>query len=361
MSNEKRSADALAGNILLFYAFDIGDEVSFETIAEKGLVPIVTTSASPVFKHYRAPLSFNLRERDEEECAYTSHSVFNKVYDFGVLSLCYMVPFEGTFESLKMELSDIKRAFDSKSAHDAATVFADIKPALASPSFFNIKNSYFAIQVNPEQQYANPAEFKQRYAPNIASLLRLEKQNLSAYQKDEILSSATGYYGEDLIIIDSDAAFIYDHEYFEALEFIEAALIEHLELEYFDRVLDKQLRQHYLHETLKVPLLAYIPLVSKWVEQPMSRLTRLRVDVLVITDRLKNSVKISGDAYYSRLYEMLVGKLLLKEWRESINKKLAIFKDIYTVYQDRLDTIHEEMLTVVIIILIAMEAFVLIK
>ena len=361
MSSEKKNNDAVAGNILLFYAFDIGDEVSFEKIAEKGLVPIVTTAASPVFKHYRAPLSFKLREYGQDEGEYKSHSVFNKIYDFGVLSFCYMVPFEGTFDSLKMELSDIKRSFDKKSAADAAIVFADLKPALSSPNFYNIRNSYFAVQVNPEQRYENPAEFKELYAPKIASLLRLETQTLSAYQRDEILSSATGYYGEDLIIIDSEAAFIYDHEYFEALEFIEAAMIEHLELEYFDRVLDKRLRHHYLHEVLTVPLLAYIPLVSKWVELPSTRLMRMRVDILVITERLKNSVKISGDAYYSKLYSMLVNKLLFREWRESIDKKLAIFKDIYTVYQDRLDTIHEEMLTVVIIILIAMEAFVLIK
>ena len=64
----------------------------------------------------------------------------------------------------------------------------------------------------------------------------------------------------------------------------------------------------------------------------------------------------SGDEYYSKLYSMLVEKMSIKEWRESINRKLAIIHDLYSVYQDRLDMIHEELLTVVIIILIALEA-----
>lgn len=65
---------------------------------------------------------------------------------------------------------------------------------------------------------------------------------------------------------------------------------------------------------------------------------------------------MTGDAYYLNFHAMLVEKLYLKDWRDSINRKLKIIQDLNEVYQERLDTIHEEMLTVVIIILIAFEA-----
>ena len=348
------------GNILLFYSFDFGDEIDFDMVVEKGLLNVTESSFSPVFKDYRAPISFRLRDKDEKilgQEPYVGHTIFNRIYDFGVLSFCYKIPFKGTLDLLRSQISDIEKYFTQKSEIDAREAYDDILPALNTPNFYNTKNSYLVVQVNPMEEYINPTDFKEKYGPKIASLLRLEKQNLSEYQRDEILSSVTGYYGEDLIIIDAEAAFIYDNEYFEALEFIEAALIERLELEYFDRVLDKKLRAYYAQDRYRIPWKAYIPVVSRQMDLPISQLTRLRVDILVITDRLKNSVKISGDPYYAKLYSMLVQKLSLKDWRDSIDKKLNIFKDIYTVYQDRLDTIHEEMLTIVIIILIAVEAF----
>ena len=106
-----------------------------------------------------------------------------------------------------------------------------------------------------------------------------------------------------------------------------------------------------------MPFSAYIPLISQRIELPVSRLAKLRVDISVITERLENSIKLAGDEYYSKLYSMLVEKMSIQEWRDSINRKLAIISDLYHVYQDRLDTIHGELLTVVIIILVALEAF----
>ena len=159
-----------------------------------------------------------------------------------------------------------------------------------------------------------------------------------------------------MLIIDSEAAFIYDEEYLELLEFFEFANIQKLELQYFDRILDEKLNFFYMQQSYKVPLMAYIPLLGERVNLPVSLLAQLRVDISVITERLENSIKMAGDYYFSKVYSMLREKLSLNEWRDSINRKLEIVKDLYTVYQDRLDVIHEEILTVVIIILIALEA-----
>ncbi len=339
------------GNILFFYLFDIGDQVNLEVIKSQGLLTLSEGYLSP-FKYYQAPLSFEPRGPD---------SFFNKIYEFGVLSLCYKVPFSESLDQLKAEISALRAQYDQKSLEDAGQVYQSILPAIHKPSLYNLKWSYIVIQVNPVSEYNNPEDFKKQFGPKIASLLRLETHGLSDYQKDEILSSVTGYYGEDLIIIDSSASFIYDNEYHEALELIEAANLERLELQYFDRVLEKELRNQYTLEKHKIPLLSYVPVLGRMFELPVSQLTRMRIDIAVITERLKNSIKLSGDAYYARLYSMLVKKLLLKEWRESIDKKLDIFKDLYTVYQDRLDSTHDRILTWVIIILIAAEVVLFMK
>lgn len=345
------------GNILLFYAFDVGDDIDLGEIKQKNLVNTCVVPLSTYFKNYHIPLSFRMAdETDLQEQTVTGNScISSKIYHFGVLSFCYRIPFQDSFEDLKLKILDIKKSFDEKSDIDARNTFKAIYPAIKKPRFYSLKNSYFAVQVHPLKDKVTAEEFKERYGERIASLLRLEIYNLSDYQKDQILESATGYYGQDLIIIDSEASFIYDDEYYEPLEFFESANIQKLELQYFDRLLDQKLNFFYGQNAFEVPLKARIPLIGERLDLPVSRLASLRADISVVTERLENSIKLAGDAYYTNLYAMLVEKLALKDWRDSINRKLSIIKDVYTVHQDRLDTIHEEMLTVVVILLIGLE------
>jgi len=291
----------------------------------------------------------------EEEPQESPENLFNKVYHFGVISFCYRIPFRGSLEQLKLNLIEVKQEFDKKSEEDAQNAFERIKPVIEHPHFYNIKNNYFAVHVNPRSDRMESTEFKEKYGSKIASLLRLEVKGLSEYQTDDILNSAIGYYGQDLVIVDNEGAFVYDDEYFEQIEFFESVNVEQLELQYFDRVIDERLNHFYRQSSFKLPLSAYIPLVNRNVDSPGSRLAKLRVDISVVTERLEGSIKLVGDAYYSRLYALLTEKLSIREWRDSIQRKLDIIKDLYQVHQDRMDIIHGEILEFTIILLILFE------
>ncbi|MES2614609.1 MAG: hypothetical protein V4591_04250 [Bdellovibrionota bacterium] len=352
--NLEQNRPQLTGNILLFYAFDVGDEIDLETIKQNALVETCVVPLSPYFKNYHLPLSFKL---GGEPAALRAQCVSSKIYSFGVLSFCYQIPFQESFEDLKLKIIDIKKYFDEKSEKDARRVFNKIHPAIKKSVFHNVNHAYFVVQVYPVPQKISSDEFKELYGSKIASLLKLEIYTLSDYQKDEILTATIGYYGQDFMIIDSAGSFIYDETYSDSLEFFESANIQKLELQYFDRTLDEKLTI-YSQQKYKIPFSAYIPLLGNDIYSPISRLAKLRVDISVITERLENSIKLAGDTYYSKLYSLLVEKMSLKEWRDSLNRKLEIMRDLYQVHQNRLDTIHEEELTVVIIILIALEAII---
>lgn len=361
MENSEMTVQLLLdGNLLLFFAYDIGEEIDLELVKSKGLLNVNDAYLSSYFKNYHIPLSFSMKDEGEEvvlPAAQGQSRISSKLYNFGVLSFCYRVPFEAKFEDLKTKIIEVERYFRDKSDHDAKRVVHDLMPAIRKPRFYNSKNSYLAVHVNPLTGQLTPQEFKERYGERIASLLRFETQNLSEYQKKDILDSTTGYYGEDMVIIDTEASFVYDEEYVEALEFFEYANIEKVELQYFDRLLDQKLNYFYTQDSYKVPWVAYFPLIGERMDLPVSRLVKLRVDISVVTERLENSIKSTGDSFFLTMYSMLVKKMLIKDARDSINRKLNIIKDLYTVYQDRLDTIHEELLTVVIIVLIAVEVF----
>ena len=336
------------GNLLVFYAFDFGDEVDLEKIKQKNILQIKTPILSAYFKNYHKPLFFTLDEND-------SVCISAKLHHFGVVSFCYKIPFQNSFDELKRKVIDVKDEFDVKSKADAKKVFDKILPYIKKSRFYNLDNFYYAVQFDTLNNQVTPEAFKDIYGSKIASLLRLETLRLSEYQEGEILSSTTGYSGQDMVIIDSEASFIYDNEYFDYLEFFEFACIQQLELQSFDRLLDEKLTFFYTQPTYKMSWKAYVPLIGERLKYPVSQLSTLKVDISVITERLENSIKMVGDAYYTRFYSMLTEQLSLKEWRDSINRKLDIIKDIYNFYQDRLDVIHEGILELIVIILIATE------
>jgi len=126
MSQNQQTAEELSlftGNILLFYAFDIGNDIDLKMIADKGLVPTHIVPLSSYFKNYHIPLSFYLRRPDEKEQAdEVSDCVTSKIHNFGVLSLCYRIPFKTSFEQLKLEVIETKQIYDKKSDTDAHEV-----------------------------------------------------------------------------------------------------------------------------------------------------------------------------------------------------------------------------------------------
>ncbi|KKP24850.1 MAG: hypothetical protein SZ59_C0001G0168 [candidate division TM6 bacterium GW2011_GWF2_28_16] len=349
------------GNIYFFYAFDIAEEIDLEKIRKKRLVNTKDFASSPYFKNYHIPLFFDVDSLEsksksgEDFIKYDTTCISSKLHQFGVVSFYYKIPFNDTLDDLKSKLIDIKKDYDFKAEAEARKTFERVTSALKRPRFSNLDSFYFAIQVDPVKGELSPEEFKNMFGGKIASLLRLETLRLSEYQEKEILSATTGYSGLDMIIIDSEGAFIYDAEYFDSLEFFEFTNIQQLELQYFDRLLDEKLNYFYTQQSFDIPWTAYIPFMGQRFSLPVSVLAQLRVDISVITERLENSIKMEAEAYFLRVYSMLREKMGLSGWRTSIARKLEIVHDIYSVYQDRLDVIHEEILTTVIIILIAVE------
>jgi len=199
---------------------------------------------------------------------------------------------------------------------------------------------------------------KEQYGSVIASMLRFETKSLSEYQKNEILASAIGYFKGDLIVIDTEAAFVFDPDYEETLDFFEFGNIQHLELRYFDRLLDQQLNSIYEEKARKVPFQAYLPFVGTLSKTPLDELGKLKVDISVIIERLEGSIKLVGEPYYSELYALLGDKLDLPNWKETIEKKLSIVHDVRSVLQHKVDAIREDLLTVLIIVLIFTEIIV---
>ena len=338
------------GNIYLFHAFDVGDDINLEKIKASGAVIPQPLTLSKFFKNYHLPLAIEIPEADKSPTCISA-----KIHNFGVISLTYKIPFKDTLENIRQQLDGIDNQWAEKSLIDVEVIFRSIRPYIAKSHFFHTRSSYVLIQVDPQQNLLDMVKLKDSYGGVIASTIRFETETLSENQKNEILASAIGYFRGDLIVIDTEAAFIYDDEYQDILDFFEFANIQHLELRYFDRILEQQLNYIYEGRVRKVPLTAYFPFIGTLSKGPVDDMDKLKVDISVIAERLEGSIKLAGEPYYSELYSLLIEKRELKNLKDAIDKKLVIIKDVLSTLQHKTEAIREDMLTVSIIVLIFIE------
>lgn len=339
-----------SGNVYIFHAFDIGDEVNLEKVKTADILSMSPQALSKYFKNYHIPLAIQL----PQQASSSPHCISAKIHNFGTVSLTYKIPFKETLEELREKLNSIDANYENQSLNDIGLLYQIIKPYITKPKFFHTRSSYLIIQLDIDPKMST-AKLKEYYSSVIASLLRFETQTLAEYQKNEILESSIGYFKGDLIVIDIAAAFVYDPDYEEALDFFEFGNIQDLELRYFDRLLDNQLTSIYEGKVRKVPLTAYLPFIGTLSQSPIDELGKLKVDISVITDRLDSNIRLVGEPYFSELYALLSSKLDLPNRQEEIKKKLSIVHDIRSVLQHKVDAIREDMLTVLIIVLILTE------
>ena len=160
------------GNVLLFYAFDMGDEIDLERIREKELLPIRNVTISPYFKDYHIPLSFNMPGIEQErDC------IMSKLHHFGVLSFCYRVPYSTSLSDLSHHILSLHDLYLKKSEADARIVFDIVARHTRNARFYHLKHSYYAVQVHPLAA-VSADEFKAEYGNQIVTLLRRETQNI---------------------------------------------------------------------------------------------------------------------------------------------------------------------------------------
>lgn len=344
------SEHTFSGNILILYAYDVGEDINLKKIDFAQDIVKAPLHLPKHFKMYHAPLAI---ERPHPHT--TSYCISSKIHSFGAISLTYKIPFTDTLENVRLNCNKLAQKYQEQSIIDAKSIYRKIHPFITHPKFFQMSTAYVIVQVNPLPAILDLSQLQKEYGSTIASTLRFETEILSEFQKNEILDSAIGYFRGSLIVIDIDAAFVYEEDYDDIIDLFEFANIQQLELRFFDRLLDQQLNIIYEHETRKLPWGAYLPFFGTFFSDPVGQLRKLKVDISVITERLESSIKIAGEPYLSEIHNTLVDKLDLKNWSSGIDRKLSIIEDMQTVYQQKIDTNREDIFSVLVIILIFVE------
>src|ERR1700738_4849347 len=98
-----KSSTLFTGNIFIFSAFDVGDDINLDKVAS---LPSIKTAPSTVpknFKSYHTPLAIEIPYTNTTQ----KKAVSCKIHNFGAISLIYKVPFASTLHDISKTLQKV--------------------------------------------------------------------------------------------------------------------------------------------------------------------------------------------------------------------------------------------------------------
>lgn len=352
--------EPLAGTLHVHVAFDWGEEVDFDGVrrlvsAER--LTLARRSRTPASVAFRpSPLQvklpgvkFALAELGSIEAAAEA-----TLFDFGAVSVAMHVPFQLVPQALVRLAGSLSESEAVVAACRAALapLYGQLLPAIQEPSWSELREEYFVFHFPPGSPLLLPERLLGPEAAWTAALVRLEDQPLSAAEIAEALRLPISYAPDDLFVAEWSAAVLVDRECEETLQTVEFANLQLLEYRHIDTRLDDRLTSAYrlMHPLVRTRL----PLWRTHHRQ-LRELGDLRIEAHDVFERTGNVLKLVGDQYLARLYQILVQRFHLKQWEQSIERAFGVLEGTYQVVADQAAHYRTEMLEWIVIALISFE------
>jgi len=349
------------GQVTALFAFDIGFEVSFEELdrllTSKPLPPLSQKKQTPSYLQYsRPPRTMNLGQIDP--LFMNSGNIRAMVFDFGVASIAYQwtLPPDKAKLSLQQlpELAQQlhNRNLELDARNRAQRLMETIRPAITRPELSSLVEDYYLFIIEEFDRAWQSGDLLAQHGSTLAQVLRFETQSLSQEQQEEALAQRITYYQDDLVLVDWNAAIIYDRDFWDAANVLELLNVELLEARYIDAELDRRISEYQglMQKPIKWPLPFQTP-----YRKTMQELAELRIESLVLAKRVENALKLIGDLYLARLHNAATARFYLPDWEAAISRKLDIIANFYQITNDRVRTAQSHILELVVIALIFVE------
>jgi hypothetical protein len=188
----------------------------------------------------------------------------------------------------------------------------------------------------------------------IAQLLRGETKALSPEERDQVLRHRISYLEDDLVVPTWNAALVRDTDAGAqaSVELLEFANSQLLEFRYYDDLLDTELAGLYgeLQKPRPVGLLR-----ARRYTRAAHHAHALLIDLHELTDRAENAIKLVGDVYAARLFDLAASRLGLERWKASVQEKLHTMERINRFAVEQASISRGELLELTIVLLIVLE------
>jgi hypothetical protein len=176
----------------------------------------------------------------------------------------------------------------------------------------------------------DPEKFLNRGA-EIAKFLKSETLPLDEDEVRHTLDFQLKYAKDDLVIVDWDGAFIFDPygEYHSILELLEIANLQLLRYRMLDHDLDDRLKK--INKVLQNQGYKLDIFRNKELSQSFKDVISVRAKSVAEFEAIDRDIKLIGEWYSARLYELVSEKMRLDKWKEAIKEKLDSLEDVYSI------------------------------
>lgn len=274
-----------------------------------------------------------------------------KILPVGGLSLAFTAPVQvERLEDLVAWHEPPPVAAISAVRHLVQMVVADLKGHLIQPTpITEDAEAYTVFRLEPPEGF-EAAAWVAENRREVAALLtqELDPTRLAEEKVAEILSKRLGYYKDDLLVVDWDAALLLDKRgpAMEVIHVLELANLQLCEMEAYDRLLDTAMERAY----------ADLGRRGHYNRQLMRRLGELRVDLSRLSDELTHAGKFLGDWHLARVYDAVSARFHLSDWQRVVDDKLKTLDDLYQVLKHDQFNRWLLLLELVVIVILVLEA-----
>lgn len=196
----------------------------------------------------------------------------------------------------------------------------------------DVENFSEEYSVAVVSQYEGEPEQFFTHQEKIASFLKSEKLMLDLPEIEYTLKSQLKYAKNDLVIVDWDGAFIFDTEGdFESnLELFELANLQLLQYRILDAQLDERLhRVTALFQNAPSKRMGLFH--SREINEVLKETILVRSQSISDFHTLDREIKLIGDWYSARLYDLVAKKFKLETWHNEIKEKIDGVESVYEV------------------------------
>src|SRR5512135_424323 len=345
--------------IHLAFAFDIGYEIDLGRAR-----PLLPCESGPLPRRRRTPESIRYRPAPlRAAIGADGLGLPGKVvpisppraeltlFDFGAISMVAQFPVRisaGELLALAGELSEAG-PLNAAARRAIAPWIERIRPAVSGFEFSEISEEYIVFQMGDAR-----AGWLEGHTDWIAGLVRLESGPLSRIEVAEATRLSLSYTPNDLVMLDWAAGFVADRDCGDTLQIIEFANVQLLEFRHIDDRLDDRLEAAY---RLIRPGRRQPGLTTLWRSHAdaVRSVRELEIEATSLFERADNALKLIGDQYLSRVFDLASTRFHLRDWQQSIRRKLDTVGDVYDLLVQQSGGNRMETLEVIVVLLITLE------
>ncbi|XEQ93797.1 hypothetical protein SCACP_26940 [Sporomusa carbonis] len=267
-----------------------------------------------------------------------------RIYELGVISIIIRInlPPEFAYQDLIDLASAIDHIPESIFLSTLEAVLAAIRPAV---------NGERAPVVEEDLVIYYFREWRQGW--DAVPLLLGEKEPVSPETRRETLANRFSY-ASDFTILGWDKAIVYEPTGSPDIpDLLEFANSQFLILRYYDHLLNQEIDKMY-DAIAEAEQRAIYRRLGEY-RRIRRQLLELMADITSITSEIENSLRVTEDVFYARVYTTYLRILRIHDWTASIDQRVEVIQRSYNLLTEEVVTSRSELMELAVIILITLE------